>query len=362
MEGPRKKSRKLRPLSLEAAQKELAAAKRRVSELEAAIQCFQTAEQSKKRTQQQQQHMNCNNPLVLNGQTLQLILEWLTPEGHFSCSQVCREWRDHIDQPHVWKHVVRTQSPTLLNDIQCQHTKKRNFKAISKSLIHHRVSCSSADQEWNPEPTLEPNEVFLLIEAKEQISGEKVGSWHVTFDQWKSPEESDYSFMNILGTHETVLLPPTELQHDDQIPTDVASSNVASNMVFSARLMRCDTGQSVGMFYEKGFSCLDQEWAFVDLDTLRPNANTDAGVRALALWSKRGYDSMALWLRCNITSTFCSSCCSSTSLPVTNHRRKASFCLNSLDCNFMVYAKRRIDEKFASLREVLVSIEGLDWR
>lgn len=361
MKAPSRKTRKLHHFTLEVAQKELAAAKKRVTELELVVKRLQKEEEQKWLKIQ-----NLNYDLLLEGQTLSLILEWLNPQDHFSCAQVCQEWRDQIDQPFVWEQAARNQSPSLLKDIQLlTKSSSWDFKSISKGLIHKQSTSQFTDGlEWSPKTRLEPHTVFLLVEAKDQHSGHIVGSWHVSFDRWNAPDVSEYSFMNILGSDEKVALPTSS--EEDEGFADHSFRNSSSNdmlvnlaesschcVVFSARLLRCDTGQSVGIFYEKNFSCLDQDWAFVDLDTIRPDSTTDKGVRALALWSLQGYDSMALWIRCNIT-------------PQENHtpnrRQTPTYCLNTLDCNFMVYAKGRSHEKVANRREVLVSMEGLDWQ
>jgi hypothetical protein len=358
MEEPHTKARKMHHFTLEVAQQELAAAQQRVSELESVIRRLQKEEERKKQ--------KFNYELILEGQPLHLALGWLSPQDHFSCVRVCREWRDQVDQPFVWEQAAWNQSPALLQKIQRlnkNRSQRWNFKAIAKGVVHKQSTETSRDHGWSPKPVLQPHEVFLLIEAKDQESGEIIGSWCVSFDQWKAPDVSHYSFMNILDVDKKGILPaaseggPSDPFCDDDGRLVSVQENISRSLVFSARLLRCDTGQSVGLLFEKKFNCLEQEWGFVDLDTIRPDATTDNGVRALALWSLQGYDSMALWIRCNIAP---SDPPSSQTDPT--RCEKARYCLNSVDCNFMVYAKGSSDETFASLRQVLVSMEGLDWQ
>jgi hypothetical protein len=250
MEEPHTKARRMHHFTLEVVQQELAAAKQRVSELESVIRLLQKEEERKKQ--------NVNYELILEGQTLHLALGWLSPQDHFSCVRVCREWRDQVDQPYIWEQAARNQSPALLQNIQHlekNRSQKWNFKAIAKGVVHKQSTESSRDHGWSPKPVLQPQQVFLLIEAKDQESGEIIGSWHVSFDRWKKSDVSHYSFMNILDVDQKVILPaaleggPSDhFRNNDEMLVSVQES-ISHCLVFSARLLRCDTGQSVGLFW-----------------------------------------------------------------------------------------------------------------
>ena len=194
---------------------------------------------------------------VLQGETLQLVLEWLCPIDILSCIQVCQRWKyDMDDVDHnlnrrqlVWSKALENemnqssttppnQSSKLLDDIaqrivlldKNKHKHKKqsvgvitspsqprpiiaDYKQIAKGLVYK--------PEQPPKPKTLPNilndrqvlarakRIHILFEVKDSNTGKVFGCWDQTLNKFQCQGAVDDGLEMINNDSQKVSIPET---------------------------------------------------------------------------------------------------------------------------------------------------------
>jgi hypothetical protein len=357
------RKRRLKHFTILSAQKELAEAKQRVVELESIIQLIQ----------ENQEQRALESSLLLQGEILQLMVDWLRPTDVSSCLQVCSRWRHELDNPLIWKRAVARTSPALLRDMEAAEDSASesdlNYKGIAMALAcpAQRPSYSPLfTTEWIPDSTLPPQQIFLLMEVRDKKTGDTIGSWHQSFIKWK-PNETELGFKMIKETDQRTLLPTIldgTFDHHfgefyDPDPTNDVPTAIYDSVRFTFHCLRCDTGQSLRLGFDEEFDRYDADmWAYFDTDIGSPTAKNDAGCRARELWSSRNYSRGGVCIRYHIRPVF-----PGKSENDPDRWRTARYVLDSLECDFVAYRQGNGSyEDYHNLQELLLCLGGFGWQ
>uniref|UniRef100_A0A7S3L041 F-box domain-containing protein n=1 Tax=Amphora coffeiformis TaxID=265554 RepID=A0A7S3L041_9STRA len=144
-------------------------------------------------------------PAILNR-----VLLWLTPKELAVCSKVCKPWTQDI-QLRTWKQVAKNVNATSMAALElglARENKVIPSKSITVGLskiteIERDQMESIPDVDW-PEPTLRPEDLFILVELE---GGDVKAAWSKSLKEalhdhdFIRPKDLDCPFERCLGSN-----------------------------------------------------------------------------------------------------------------------------------------------------------------
>ncbi len=307
-----------------------------------------------------------NASSTLTDEILQLTVGWIGLPDMLSCLQTCRGWRNLLDNPFVFRQILATHSPSLLKDIEAlKDSLVLNYEAIARSVICKRPSDIPPDQDvgvrfWIPKPRLAPEQLFLLVGVKDKKSGKIIGSFHQSFESWNHSS----GWLTIMGNEQRILIPSKvegtfdDNFHEGDDPNVDTPDCIFDSIRFLIRLMRCDTGKS----FSFGNDCDcntngDDNWISYYETMGRPIAKNAAGCRGRELWSFREWIRSSLHFIHRISPVF-----PPNLEQGENNWHEASYWLDKMEACFEVESDDELGLPHHSVRELLVLLEGYNWK
>lgn len=333
----------------------------------------------------------------LDGHILHLVIQWIGTRDTLSCVKVCRHWNEEINQPVSWRRLALQSAPELVMDMEQQQQREEqssptsddfiinlNYKGIVRGLDWKPSPYFQKVQyQQFPDPSLSAQDLFLLVEAKDRLSGKSIGSWHDHFGNLKGLDDDGrrqrrynnnaYPFLNLMVDDER----QNDKEYISSMPGDFRLTDddvlnwIYYNTIFTFRFFRCDTGQFVCLGYDIGYSDIvllnnndnvnnnDQQdrriedsKAVVSIEINRPDGNTGIkGDVARRVWSGREYSCLKIDMCYRIKSS-----------PANGDKARTMFVINEMKCNFLAFNAQREAQKFVCQKEMLICFDALDWK
>ena len=294
----------------------------------------------------------------LNGLILHLTIQWLDTKDTLSCAKVSRRWRGEIDRPVTWKRLATQTAPGFLHDLEARSISPNfNYKGIAKGLAWKpSVFFRPATFKGFPEPKLSAHDLFLVVEAKDKLTGTILGSWHDHFGNLQNLEEgyrNKFPSITLMKQKEHGGFLPSMPRNFKNLDDEDMLNWVYYNTIFTFRYFRCDTGQSVCLGFDMGYqerifgNGTEHDKAVVCLEYTRPETTGIPADIARRVWEERDYSRirMEMWYRIE-----------------KQNGSNNYFAIKGIKCNFLAFNMEREAQKFVSQKEFLLCLEALDWR
>jgi hypothetical protein len=208
--------------------------------------------------------------LPLEGTVLNLIVVWLEPEDLGSCVQVCTAWFNDIG-PGAWHQVAKNFAPEVVGWMEASRNSSAiNYKTVAMGLIRNPGLQQSG--EIFTGPGLRQEDVAFVLQVKDKDSKKVVGT--ICLDLCSLPVSGDE---NLLDTGRIDMqIPKSDIGAVD--PNNLVPDSIFESLLFTIRLLRCDTGESVCFCYERACDNRDYNNSFFWTDSVSVCLETINGV------------------------------------------------------------------------------------
>eukprot|EP00980_Cylindrotheca_fusiformis_P020392 scaffold7414_cov116-Cylindrotheca_fusiformis.AAC.2 len=222
----------------------------------------------------------------LHGTALTLSVLWLPPRDLLSCIQVCRSWSKDIHM--IWYEAAQSATPELVRILEATRYSARSSSNNSnnKNDYYKRVvmgcignpGLPNCDLANSTSADLREQDVVLVLQMEEnqQSCSRAVGT--ICYELPRLPVSSEENVLDT-GNKLDLRIPTIPCEHcnDTNIRQSSSSSSntiplvpdsIFENLVFTIRLFRCDSGESICLAYRKRCDNRDFNSSFFWTDSI----------------------------------------------------------------------------------------------
>ena len=295
---------------------------------------------------------------IMDPGLLNLALAWLDPKDVARCTQVCTQWKRGIEQ-YTWKQAAQNVKPEAFQALQSamdSSQKNISFKALATGLMHYQEPPPPLEI---PDPSIQLEDLFLLVEL--DVCGQKK-AWCKNL---KSSSHDDGDF-ELISYFTVKLVGDDESASDGEFhfPPHLEESfsgrreydkiiKLFDNMLLTLSLWRADTGQSFCLCSKKRYhnNMYTEEEDPATGFEFRSEQTRPVGKLAMHLCQINEYRYI-----CPEGQVFMEQ------VPATEAESVSKYRICNLDVLMIFCVGEDEYVNVSSLRDLLLFLEGLDWK